>query len=280
MTIIRAPRPESHFYLLRNAIAQDERLSWAARGLLIFLLTKPDSWRVSVEHLRKQTCQTRIHTGRDGIYNLLTELQVVGYVTAVRNRNQAGKLGDVDYIVSETPHPAQPEMDAPRPSQPDTAQPDTAETTLVKTEETATTQKAKTQQQHVQPAAAPTRFPDFWAAYPNKKGKQEAEKAWRKRKLDDRCGELIAHVRLMVATDDSWQRGFIPMGSTYLNQARWEDVPSGPADHGSRPSVVDRVMANIARAQREDAERGLQTVIEGECWNAGRLYMPTQDGAP
>ena len=280
MTIIRAPRPESHFYLLRNAIAQDERLSWAARGLLIFLLTKPDSWRVSVEHLRKQTCGARIHTGRDGIYNLLVELQAVGYITAMRNRDQSGKLGEVDYIVSETPHPAEPEMDEPRPPQPDTAQPDTAKTTLVKTEEAVTTQKTTTQQQHVQPAAAPSRFPEFWAAYPNKKGRQEAEKTWRKRKLDDRCDELIAHVTMMVATDDGWQRGFIPMGSTYLNQARWEDVPSGPVDHGSRLSAADQVMANIARAQREDAERGLQTVIDGECWNPGRLCMPTQDGAP
>ena len=75
----------------------------------------------------------------------------------------------------------------------------------------------------VQPTAA--RFPDFWDAYPNKKGKQEAEKRWRKDKLDERADEIIAHVKTMTAKDDGWQRGYVPMGSTYLNQARWTDVP-------------------------------------------------------
>ncbi|MGW8429426.1 hypothetical protein ACWGJQ_29045, partial [Peribacillus simplex] len=73
------------------------------------------------------------------------------------------------------------------------------------------------EQKHVQPVAARCRFADFWAAYPNKKGKQEAEKTWRRRKLDARCDELIAHVRLMEANDDGWRRGYVPMGSTYLN---------------------------------------------------------------
>lgn len=87
-------------------------------------------------------------------------------------------------------------------------------------------------QEHVQPAAAQSRFAEFWSAYPNKKGRQEAEKAWKRRKLDSRCDELIAHVRLMDSTDSGWKRGFIPMGSTYLNQGRWEDVPQREARAG------------------------------------------------
>lgn len=78
-------------------------------------------------------------------------------------------------------------------------------------------------QKHVQPSAA--RFDDWWAAYPNKKGKQSAEATWRKLKLDDRCDDLIAHAEQMQQHDDAWRRGYIPMGSTYLNQARWDDEP-------------------------------------------------------
>ena len=81
------------------------------------------------------------------------------------------------------------------------------------------------EQQHVQPPAARSRFLEFWEEYPNKKGKQEAEKTWLKRKLDAKCDELIEHVRLMASTDTDWKRGCAPMGSTYLNGARWEDVP-------------------------------------------------------
>jgi hypothetical protein len=80
----------------------------------------------------------------------------------------------------------------------------------------------------VQPAAARSRFDDFWGVYPNKKGKESARKTWQSRKLDPVADNLIAHVRLMLDRDDGWRRGFIPMGSTYLNQARWEDEPTGP----------------------------------------------------
>ena len=93
-------------------------------------------------------------------------------------------------------------------------------------------------QQHVQPAAAPSRFLEFWGIYPNKKGKQDAERIWLKRKLDHRCDQLLEHVRLMETSDADWLRGCAPMGSTYLNGSRWEDVPKrvangSPSKHGS-----------------------------------------------
>lgn len=98
--------------------------------------------------------------------------------------------------------------------------------------DTDTEQKQK--QEHVQPSAAQGRFEEFWAAYPNKKGKKAAAETWRKRKLDAKCDELLIHVELMRATDSDWQRGYAPMGSTYLNGDRWEDVPKRPPDSGPR----------------------------------------------
>lgn len=77
------------------------------------------------------------------------------------------------------------------------------------------------------PATA-KRFGEFWTAYPNKKGKAEAEKRWKADGLDDMADTIIQHVYLMMAEDDGWQRGYAPMGSTYLNQKRWTDVPQGP----------------------------------------------------
>lgn len=85
-------------------------------------------------------------------------------------------------------------------------------------------------QERVQPTAA--RFADFWNEYPNKKGKADALKTWKRKGLAARADVLIAHVRQMTANDDGWRRGFVPMGSTYLNGDRWEDeprlAPTGP----------------------------------------------------
>ncbi len=130
MSIIRGPRPNGDFYILNRGIAEDERLSWSARGLLIFLLVKPDHWQISVAHLKKQTEAARIKTGRDGIYALLAELQSAGYITRGQQRRQGdGTLGEADYIVSETPVPPEPHA-----AEPCTAEPHTAETTVVNTQ--------------------------------------------------------------------------------------------------------------------------------------------------
>lgn len=113
-------------------------------------------------------------------------------------------------------------------------------------------QAEKQKQKREQPPAAPCRFEEFWAAYPNKKGKQEAEKTWRRRKLDDRCDELIAHVGLMGTSDDGWLRGYVPMGSTYLNQARWEDVPREAARAGpvlAQSSTPSKTLSAIQTLQ-------------------------------
>lgn len=106
----------------------------------------------------------------------------------------------------------------------------------------------------VRATPAPSRFPEFWAGYPNKKSRQEAEKAWRKLRLDDRCDELTAHVRLMAATDSDWLRGYAPMGSTYLNQARWEDVPKRPPSTAA-PSAPSKTMQALQNLQ--DMKNGL-----------------------
>lgn len=126
MSIIRAPRPEGNFYLLSKSISEDHRLSWGARGMLVFLLGKPDHWKVSPSHLRGETAACAKPTGRDGIYALLDELISAGYVRRQQPRNEAGVLGEVSYLVSETPLP-----DLPYPAEPLPARPHTANPTLV-----------------------------------------------------------------------------------------------------------------------------------------------------
>jgi len=70
-------------------------------------------------------------------------------------------------------------------------------------------------------------FETFWAAWPKKKGRAVAEKAWAKVPTD-------VHDALMVALDaqktsDTQFKTYTPHASTWLNQRRWEDeVDSTP----------------------------------------------------
>ena len=132
MAITRAPRPTGNFYILDKKISEDKRLTWAARGLLIFLLGKPDNWTVSVSALVHETESTIKNTRRDGIWALLKELMDAGYCTRSQVRLSTGRMGEMDYAVSESPMPLA--SDWPGTAKPGTAKPGTADTTLTSTD--------------------------------------------------------------------------------------------------------------------------------------------------
>lgn len=116
--IIRGRRPESNFYILDKRISQDKRLSWAARGLLIYLLGKPDNWRVSVTDLVNQTADSARSSGRDAVYGLLKELQDAGYVRYEQTRKDDGTMGASTYHVSEDASTTEESVEVPLPEKP------------------------------------------------------------------------------------------------------------------------------------------------------------------
>jgi hypothetical protein len=105
--IKRAPRPSGNFYILRNQIAEDDSLSLQAIGLLIFLLTRPDNWEVSENHLRKKW-----KIGRDKTRSLLAELSEAGYAKVYQTREE-GKFAKNNWIITETPFTEKPFTDSP-----------------------------------------------------------------------------------------------------------------------------------------------------------------------
>ena len=63
-------------------------------------------------------------------------------------------------------------------------------------------------------------FDDMWALYPKKKAKKESEKAWAKLTEEDRLA-AIARLKLKPFKDTDIR--YVPLPSTYINGARWED---------------------------------------------------------
>lgn len=131
--IIRGSRPEGNFYILDKQISEDRRLSWPARGLLIYLLGKPNHWQVSVPSLVNETRESAKPMGRDAVWNLLRELIEAGYCSRTQGRKPDGTLGEMDYTISESAIDS-PLTDLPCTDQPCTAQPGPANPTLVSIE--------------------------------------------------------------------------------------------------------------------------------------------------
>lgn len=116
MPIIRSARPDAEFYVIRNATINDKRLSWQARGMLVFLLAKPDNWRVVTEALVAETKDSRLPAGRDSVRAILGELVSTGYITREALRNEHGQMDGLAHFVHESPKTLQPETADPSPA--------------------------------------------------------------------------------------------------------------------------------------------------------------------
>lgn len=83
-------------------------------------------------------------------------------------------------------------------------------------------------------------FDEFWSAYPKKVGKDDARKAFLKRKPD---GELLALMLAAIAAQresQAWIRDggqYIPNPSTWLNQGRWQDETDPVQQNGEHSSL-------------------------------------------
>lgn len=102
MSIVRAAR-KAQFYNLPTTIVDDDRLSWEARGMLVYLLSKPDKWTVQVRDLINRTRNAiGKSAGKDKVYSIINELRAAGYIYREFKR-EGGSFVGVDYEVSETP---------------------------------------------------------------------------------------------------------------------------------------------------------------------------------
>ena len=95
--IIRAPRPDSHFTMVRNDVIRRQDLSYKARGLLAFMLSHPDNWRFRIDDLVKAGVD-----GRHAITTALDELETATLITRKKQRRPDGTWTS-QLIVYDTP---------------------------------------------------------------------------------------------------------------------------------------------------------------------------------
>ena len=117
------------------------------------------------------------------------------------------------------------------------------------------------------PSASPRvdLFEEFWKAYPKKKAKDDAEKAFDKRKPDRQLLASILSAIAVQSRSEDWVKDggkFIPYPATWLNDGRWQDgetvelvtAPRGPdpalqkilADDKKAAPIPENVRAQLA----------------------------------
>lgn len=95
--IIRVEKRENPYVVIEKTALEDPELSFKAKGLIAYLLSKPDNWRPMLTQL--------INASKDGevsIRNALNELEEAGYL--VRNPvREKGKIVAWEQIIYEVP---------------------------------------------------------------------------------------------------------------------------------------------------------------------------------
>ncbi len=138
-TIFRLAPGARGFVVLSNATAQDSRLSFAARGMLVYLLSKPDDWQPMMGDLEREGGQ-----GRDATRRIFRELETHGYVVRERRHIGGGRFG---WLCLVHPLPqisdALPPSDSPLTEKPLTVKPSPVKASIYKKQNKQKTEQTK-----------------------------------------------------------------------------------------------------------------------------------------
>lgn len=255
MSVVTRKRSEN-YAVIPNAVADDARLSFEARGVLVYLLAKPHDWKIRIGDLRKQGL------GRDKAYRILDQLQKAGYIERVQRAGGSGRYGEVDYTVYDDPVPSC----LPLPEKQETVSPlpeiQEAERPLP---ETPDTENPDTENQEALLSTDSDKIP-ISTKYPARSGFAALVSAWHpSRRPDDRAAAEALFLALPADVDrdnavamarlyqriQGKRRSRADM-TTYLRTRAWRDLVDAP--------VVDHDGNFVITPEREEWNPWVETI--------------------
>lgn len=99
MATFRVYKESGNFVMVHKDFIHDSNLSWKAKGILLYLLSRPDDWQVYETEIVKHSSD-----GLSGLKSGIKELEEVGYIQRNRKRDDKGRLKEYEYLVYEQPN--------------------------------------------------------------------------------------------------------------------------------------------------------------------------------
>lgn len=87
---------QDKYTIVANDLIRDTRLSWEARGLLIYLLSQKPEWQVRKTDLERQSQANDFVVSR-----ILKELEDLGYIYREKTQDENGRFQWVTYVFDE-----------------------------------------------------------------------------------------------------------------------------------------------------------------------------------
>lgn len=276
----RFDRDRIPYVQIPNEMLADPSLSWKAKGLLCYLLSKPDNWQA-----RNADLLAHATDGKDSMRAALLELEAAGYMAiSYEGRSDDGRLTrTIVYSSKPVLDPDQADFPPgdgarlggfPAGHQADFPPSDQADNPPL--QRRRHTKKEKQEGENAR--AADQQFESFWSLYPsgpgNKGAKQAARKAWLKLGATDQQRAVDNLVNYNVGRGDQ----FVMHCSTYLSTRTgkgfdaYDERPDMPQQRTAGMSITDQVRASLASrpVQQASYERP-----DDDRW-AGRLVLDMQ----
>lgn len=205
MSVFRIEKT-NNYTVMSNYHLREREMSLKAKGLLSLMLSLPNDWDYTIEGL-----VTICKENETAVKSTLNELKDFGYLEILKVQNKKGQF-EYEYNIYEKPQSKKPEVENLGVENPSVENQGQLNTNKQNTKKTIT-KELKIQA-----------FLEFWKAYPKKKAKQDAIKAFDKLAEED-YPLLIPAIELQKQTND-WKKEngkYIPHPATWLNGRRWED---------------------------------------------------------
>ena len=239
-----------NYMVISNRIARDERLSFEARGFLVFMLSMSDDWNFSIKGLVNQTGMKR-----SVILRMVKELRDCGYILIKQETKKDGKFTAKTWELYENCTVVRFDRSRSKPQSVKTdygktetidfidSQPQSDLTVVGENRSTVLPQSVKT----VVGENGPIRntnierntkekedarvlsdveklFLEFWTVYPKKVDKKGAFRAFKNiKKLKEVFPEIMSALEVQKRSEQ-WTKAngqYIPNPTTYIHQERW-----------------------------------------------------------
>lgn len=95
--IRRGPRLADNFTIVSNRLLNNKRLSFRARCILLWLLSKPEDWRIRSEAIAEQSDVE----GRTAVRTCMRELETHGYLVREKVQDERGRWYTIQTVYEE-----------------------------------------------------------------------------------------------------------------------------------------------------------------------------------
>lgn len=221
MQRIKRKRAGDNFTILSNDFLRDEKLSLKAKGLLAYILSLPDDWKIYFEEVEKHHSD-----GVRGVRSAWKNLEEQGYARTVKVKEK-GRIKEWAKEVADFKFPDSGFVDVENVD---------VEILHVENSSLLNTNKQSTDKPKTKPTKDNTtnksdeldlekRFEILWKLYPRKAGNKQKAKAAYKKAVKSGVEDATIKQGILNLIAEKRESRFIPHGQTWFCNERWNDEP-------------------------------------------------------